>query len=127
MVVSFPHAGDPIVSYKNGPGIDQRLARVLHTEAISQGWKRTTAATSRLRENSKTVMSAMHNLAGDVARPITLPAQNLGRFVPGGVALSDPDLKARVAEEKALREREAEIRRYQKTNALNDVDIPTLR
>lgn len=127
VVISFPHVGDPVVSYRNGPGLNQRLSKAMGSESIAGGWKKTTAATSRLRDGTKTVFDSIHNVAGGVARPLTLPAQNLGRLLPGGVALSDPDFKARVAEEKALRERDAQVKAAQKANALNNVDIPSLR
>ncbi|MCC6507612.1 MAG: hypothetical protein IT423_00785 [Pirellulaceae bacterium] len=124
VIVTFPHVGDPVVSYRNGRPLNQRVGNAMGVGVVTAGWKKTSGALAHMRDGTKTMADAMHNVAGGVMKPLTLPAQNLGRLIPGAAALSDPQLKARIAEEKALRQRDAQLSQAQQRQALNDVDIP---
>jgi hypothetical protein len=124
VIVAFPQVGEPVVSYRNGRPLDERMASAVGLNHVSNAWKQTSTSLTEVRERSHLAFKATHGAAEGVLRPLTLPLQNMARLVPGHAALSDPQLSQRVAEQAELRKRDAELHAQEHRQALDRAEVP---
>lgn len=124
VIVSFPHIGDPVVSFRNGKTIQNKVIDTLKLKHLSERFGRTSETIGQTGNKLNVAGAGVFQASKEMIRPISLPIQNLTRMIPGAAALSDPNLSAKIQEEKALSNRDREIARAKCLNAGKDVDIP---
>ncbi len=125
VIVTFPHVGEPTVSYRNGRPLPEKAAKLLRLDKLKSAWQSTKETASNVRAKTKTAAQATRLAAGSVTRPFTLPAQNLARFLPGGTALTDPGLEARIVEQSALLKQQTEVRQAAAEARIGQLDLPS--
>ena len=127
VIVSFPHVGEPVVSYRNGRPPIEKAAKMLGVDRLKSAWSGAKEQAAIVKEKSKTAAQATRLTAGNLARPFTLPAQNLVRFFPGGAALTDPGLESRIKEQAALQKQQVDTKQAELDAQLNELDLPRPR
>ena len=125
MIITFPKVGDPTVSYRNGRPMTEKAQKMLGADQAKSAWAGTKSSLATMKAKTSTAVKATGIAAGNIARPFTLPAQNLARFLPGNAALTDPNLEARITEEAAIQSRQQALDKASASNRLNSIDIPT--
>ena len=124
VIVSFPRIGDPVVSFRNGKTIQNKVIDTFKLKQLSDGLGRASESIGQAGNKLHVAGSGVVQASKEMIRPISLPIQNLSRIIPGAAALSDPNLSAKIQEEKALSARDREIARAKCLNAGRDIDIP---
>ena len=127
VTVSFPHVGEPTVSYRNGRPFPEKAASLLGAKKLKAAWAQTKEAAANVQSTTKTAAQATRLAAGGITRPFALPAQNLARLFPGNVALTDPQLAARVETQSAELRRQAERQKAETEFARQQSDLSSGR
>lgn len=113
VIISFPAVGDPVVSYRNGRPLSEKVVRAMGVDKAKQLLSGTKTSLNSVKEKAGTAAKATSLAAQGAIRPLSLPMQNLARFLPGNAALTDPNLKNRIDEQAAINARQREIARAQ--------------
>lgn len=124
MTLHFGLFGQPTVKYRSGERLTERVGTLIHAEQLQD---RTQQVAQGARNVAQTSSSAFKGVAVDayrVAGVVTLPVQNLLRFMPLGAAAFDQDRhllrEQKIAEhqrQKELQHVELEARRREQTMA----------
>lgn len=124
VILTFPRWGGPALSVRNGRPITEKISHALHLEKVRSAASGVQTAVKTVAAKTHTAVKGTGQLMGNVARPITLPMQNIARMMPGAAALTDPNLSAKVAQEQALRQQQTQAARASQLPA--SLDIPRL-
>ncbi|MEZ6135384.1 MAG: hypothetical protein R3C53_10790 [Pirellulaceae bacterium] len=124
VIVSFPRVGEPTVSYRNGRPWAERAGSLFGLEKLNTAWDNTKSNLSTMKFKTQSVGQTASVVGAGLIRPLTLPAQNLARLLPGHAALTDPNLELQLAEQSALNARQREIEQAAARNRLNELDLP---
>lgn len=124
VIVIFPKIGDPTVSYRNGRPLSEKAGKLLGVDRAKAAWQHTKEHVASAKTKVGTAAKATGLVAGNVLRPITLPAQNLARLLPGNAALTDPNLEATLTEQTAVNARQRSIDNARQQVRTASVDIP---
>lgn len=125
VIVSFPKVGQPTVSYRNGRPLSEKAAKLFGVPHLKSAWQGTKSSLAKLKEKAGVAAKATGQVAGDLALPFTLPAQNFARLMPGHAALTDPNLEARILEQSAVNQRQQQIDQARALRRITSLDIPT--
>ncbi len=124
VIVTFPKIGDPTVSYRNGRPLGEKASKLLGVDRAKAAWQGTRDHLATARAKAGTAAKATGQVAGDLLRPITLPAQNLARLMPGNAALTDPNLEAKITERAAVDARQQAIDKARNQVRTASLDTP---
>ena len=124
VIVCFPKLGEPTVSYRNGRPLSERAGKLLGVDRAKAAWQRTKEHVANARAKVSTAAKATGMVAGNLLRPVTLPAQNLARLMPGNAALTDPNLEATVTQQAAMNARQRSIDSARQEVRTASVDMP---
>ncbi len=124
VIVTFPKIGDPTVSYRNGRPLAEKAGNLLGVEKAKSAWQRTKDKLAVAKDKTNTAAKAGGIFAQNLVRPLTLPAQNLARFLPGNAALTDPNLEATIIEQSAVDARQRSLDEARRQVRTASVDIP---
>ncbi len=127
VIVSFPKVGRPAVSYRNGRPLAETSSKLLGIDKLRAAWDGTKNSLATVKEKTATATQATGLAIGNLARPLTLPAQHLARLLPGHAALTDPNLETRVTEETAIHQRQRELDQARAQARVAQADIPVPR
>lgn len=127
VIVTFPVVGEPTVSYRNGRPISEKASKLLGVDRARTAWQGTKENFAAAKQKASTAAKATSQFAGNLFRPLTLPAQNLARLMPGNAALTDPNLEAKINEQSAVDARQRAIDQARKQVRTASVDIPVQR
>jgi hypothetical protein len=122
ILLDFPWHGPPKVSVRNGRPLKETVAGILQLESMKNAANKTGAMAKAVAKKTHTAFKGAGIALGEMAKPITLPMQNIARVMPGAAMLSDPALEAKVVEAQAIGKADAEAFRVQ-TLTTPDVDI----
>lgn len=122
--VSFPKIGEPTVSYRNGRPLSEKAGKLLGVDKAKSAWQGTKKSLATAKEKTSTAAKATGQIAGNLFRPLTLPAQNLARFMPGNAALTDPNLEAKINEQAAVDARQRAIDQARAKVRTASIDVP---
>lgn len=124
VIIAFPHVGEATVRYRNGRPTKEKLAHVLGVDMLKSAVERSKTSLASAQHTAGVTWKASGMVLGDLAQPITLPIQNIARFMPGNAALTDPSLEARVLERAAIEQRAREVARLSSATRAAEVDVP---
>lgn len=123
ITVSFPKIGDPKVSYRSGRTWSQKASSLVGWNHIQESLDKTGTSLHRFGSKTKSLATGASHAAQDSLRTITLPAQNMARFIPGAAALTDPTLEAKIIERQAIQDQERAKRTVTQQASINEIDI----
>ena len=124
VIVTFPKLGDPTVSYRNGRPLGEKASKLLGVDRAKVAWQGTKKNLATAREKAGTAAKATGQFAENLFRPLTLPAQNLARLMPGNAAITDPNLEAKITEQAAVDSRQRSIDEARRKVRTASIDIP---
>ena len=127
ILLRFGLRGNPVVKYRSGLTVPQKVAKTLRVEKVVEKIDKVKANTSRLPERIKNSSVGVVAVANDAAKVVTLPIAHISQIIPFGKSLFSGDLEAYLTEKGAVFKRDLANKRAQKRLAIDDLTIETLR
>lgn len=125
--VVFPMIGQPRTKIRSGRKLTSRVADALQWEELQK--KRENKVRGRISPAKRVAIFAEGALltAEEWTRPITQPAKQIVRLIPGVVALTDPETEVENARRVYAHNAETERKLLQFRTQLDDIDQATVR
>lgn len=125
--VCFGIVGDPTVTYRSGPSIQNRVNKLFHVDAIKESAQSTQEHLKQSTARTKTMTYGAVATVSEATGRVLLPVRNLAESLPLGKALFDPTSGERLVLTASEHKREREIKRVERERRYNELTRKTVR